>query len=427
MKELLKKILFVLIAIAIGFAGKCFAASLDQTDAIRQSIEEDWDYYRQTNNYKVTKNSNYYYGSVDYFSEYFYLNVCYLMDGTNAIDRGLMNYAGARAGDNGGYDALNTVLWHVADSFHPYKVYWYGVVSILRPLLVFFSYTEILVILRIVLALSVVLTTILLYKRCNLLAAVSWIVSLALVWAWVTSDAFVLAAPFLIVCLGMQLLCCSSDTRRDYFVFLLMGIMEAYFDWNSTPIITYSYPAILGLYLFIRREDTDMRGSFLYVLRSAINWCAGYAGMLCGKWALNSIYTKTNAFAEAIEHFQSNETKGDVTRSMLEQFLGACRKTMSNVAIANGLGDAWYLPWILLLLVAAVILYFGIRRNRRLLLLLLVTVSPYAWLFVFRGHVEVHHWFTYRDLAPVFFGLLLGSELAIREWRGRSRRIVSNE
>ena len=194
-------------------------------------------------------------------------------------------------------------------------------------------------------------------------------------------------------------------------IFLELGIITMFFDFYTTPIITFGFP-FLYLYLLEQREGTYI--GIRELLGMLIAWVAGYLLMWLSKLILTSIFTNINSFANALEAVKIWLVIG---RGNVDSSGGNMLSYLMGVAY----GFYQYTKWLALLLVffavfAAVYVYW-VKKNRVSLgwlkknkMLLIIAAVPLVWFVITSKPSFFHNGYQYRNIALFFFAL--GSYLA---------------
>ncbi|MEM9705318.1 MAG: hypothetical protein AAF850_04485 [Pseudomonadota bacterium] len=81
-----------------------------------------------------------------------------------------------------------------------------------------------------------------------------------------------------------------SRRRRPFFAFFVLGVLTAYFDWLTTPLMTLMLPSLIWA-VYSASDQADSRG---YAALKAFAICAGfwgfgYAGLWIAKFILASV------------------------------------------------------------------------------------------------------------------------------------------
>lgn len=168
-----------------------------------------------------------------------------------------------------------------------YGRYWHGYQTLLRPLLCFFTYSDIRhinMIVQLVLAFGFVCILAESKERVYVIPFFGLYIFLSPVSLF---SSLQYSPCFYIMMLALFGLFLGrrrwTDTGRNY-LFLLAGVLTAYFDFLTYPFITLGVPLIAYLAFEDRRLVTrqiDMRKNMLLY---TFSWGIGYVGMWSAKW-----------------------------------------------------------------------------------------------------------------------------------------------
>lgn len=283
-----------------------------------------------------------------------------------------------------------------------YGRYWQGYLVIIRPLLLFFNYTDI--------------------RRLNMI--VQFLLVFRFIRCAACRDEYRILIPFLgmyfflspvTLCSSLQYSPCFYITMlmllvllegrekawgtKNPYLFLAGGILTAYFDFLTYPMITLGVPLLACLALdreclfSLRRALRDM---VLYT----ISWGIGYVGMWSAKWVLSSVFAGENVLANAMEQvkYRSGHFSGGYSLQMCLQYI------FKSIDLR-----------MLLLLFTALIVVFLLTNRRRLgigfppglAVAFPVCFYPLIWYYFTLHHSTDNSYFTWREMAISVFGFLL--------------------
>ncbi len=186
---------------------------------------------------------------------------------------------------------------------------------------------------------------------------------------------------------------CRLYLRDDYWkLFLFIGIITAYVDFFTFPIITLGINLILVLSL---RKD-DLRQAFKALSFATLSWVIGYFGMWTGKWVVSYLVTEYDTLADAktqIEFRLSGQVDWITDYSAISS-IKAQLKVLLNLPI-----------WILFLIFSISVIFlllfkkYSINQDVRAVLpIMFVGLYPFAWYSIIRNHSLIHPHMTYRGL-----------------------------
>lgn len=289
-----------------------------------------------------------------------------------------------------------------------YPRYWHGYLIILKPLLLFFDFSDIRVLNMTVQFLLIVLCIFLMAKT-KQSRYVPAFFTLIVIWNPVTiSLSFQNSTCFYITILAIIFLLSVFQKRQivkhnlPYF-FLLIGIITVYFDFLTYPLVTLGVPLVIWL----NEKENNLKQNLKDIIICSAFWGIGYIGMWLEKWIIASFVLKMNIITDAISqflHHSSNELEG-ITFSNWE-----CIGRQVSVL----------LKWPYLLLLIGTLEFILIKNRKNILLLLekqntisfivskivpylLLCLYPFIWFCIASSHCYNNPKFTYRLLGITVF------------------------
>ncbi len=285
-----------------------------------------------------------------------------------------------------------------------YGRYWHGYQILWRPLLCFFNYGEIRQI-NMAVQLALVFAFLYLLFLAGEKALVIpffgmylFLTPLALFSSMQFSPCFYLMLLASMALVGLRAY--LNDTRRSY-LFLIVGILTAFFDLLTYPFVTLGIPLIT--YLAVDKECREnWKKSIKDIVFYSVSWGIGYVGMWGAKWVAASVLTDENVIMDAVNQVKFRSGHYEQGRSFwttLKLNFDACNmKSIWVVLIA-----------LALFLLACVILNF--RRNGIKLLpvtavILVVSLYPFLWYYLTMHHSSDNSYFTWREYSICVYGVL---------------------
>ena len=290
---------------------------------------------------------------------------------------------------------------HTPIGFGIYARYWHGYQVILRPLLNFFNYNQIRVINYIALFVLFTITIILLYKRLNILYALSFAATLIISNIMIVPLAIQFSTCFYIALFGMIIvLNCKriTDSKRLTMMFFTIGAFTSYMDFLTTPILTLGFPLLV--LVAINKEKEKLRTLFT----QSFVWFAGYASIWASKWLIGWILTGENIIDSAMTCAQQRVGNTIVfggAEMYMNQFFDIILTKLSNmiypICIAIGI------------VIILMILYFYKNRDKvkKLNWLVIIALMPIVWFIVMKNHSLQHIFFTWRDYMLTLWCMLI--------------------
>jgi len=285
-----------------------------------------------------------------------------------------------------------------------YARYWHGYLLFLKPLLLFFSLSDIRMMnaaLQLILAAGVLLLA---FRKRGLRLALPMGLALLVLNPVSTALSMQFSSVYYLTLLGLliMLLTESWDRSWGYLVFLFLGIGTAFFDFLTYPACAVG--TCLALQALMSRADGKTR--LLKTAGSGAAWAFGYGGMWSGKWLAASLITGNSVMRDAVEQAQYR-SGGEVTAAeggvsatfgtVLGRNLGVLANPAAAVIVLALLG---LLVWLLVTKRCR----FALERAS-LLSLAIAFAVPFVWYFLLRNHSLVHCWMTYRNLSAAVFAL----------------------
>lgn len=285
-----------------------------------------------------------------------------------------------------------------------YGRYWHGYQILWRPLLCFFNYGEIRQINMAVQLAMVFAFLYLLFLSGEKALAIPFfgmylfLTPLALFSSMQFSPCFYLMLLTSMALVGLRAY--LNDTRRSY-LFLIVGILTAFFDLLTYPFVTLGIPLIT--YLAVDKECREnWKKSIKDIVFYSVSWGIGYVGMWGAKWVAASVLTDENVIMDAVNQVKFRSGHYEQGRSFLTTLklnFDACNmKSIWVVLIA-----------LTVFLLACVILNF--RRNGIKLLpvtavILVVSLYPFLWYYLTMHHSSDNSYFTWREYSICVYGVL---------------------
>lgn len=292
-----------------------------------------------------------------------------------------------------------------------YPRYWMGFRCVTRLLLTFLNYFQIRRYLAIaVLALwAAVICSI--CRRVGNRAAFLFALSIILVKPQIIVMNLQFSCCFLIA-FGAMLAVPWLVRHPDYggIFFFLTGIVTMYFDFYTTPALTFGLPMVY-LYLLRRAHGKQQALCVREMAGYIFLWGAGYLGMWIAKLALTTLFTDVNGLQNGI-------------LSMMER-LGIFRADSSKTgySIIQAVRALWYALYgdqegkVILIVTVSVLavalvglfIYRGVRISDFMqhIGLILLAAIPILWMLATPQPTYIHYWFQYRSIALSFWAFTM--------------------
>lgn len=279
----------------------------------------------------------------------------------------------------------------------PYSRYWQGELAILKPLLLFFDYKDIL-------RLNLLVQLLLMFAMVQLAAQkqLKLLLPLVLLFGALTPATTAMCLQytpcFLVMGAGCVFLLRRTDAvqRAPWLFFLSLGMATSYFDFLTYPLVTLCVPLVFWLLL----TPADWKAQLWKIIKESFWWGVGYIGFWAEKWLLGSLVLRENVFANAWTSIQlrsSHETVGEHIT-----YLATLKNNLQAYSLRT-----WQVLG-LVLVVGALVLAVRRRtltRSRLLAVLPLAVIAcmPFVWYFFTQNHSYIHYGFTHKELAITIF------------------------
>lgn len=305
--------------------------------------------------------------------------------------------------DKSPMESFMSYLWQ-EEGFHiiDYPRYWHGFLVFLKPLLLFFSYSDIRMLNGL---LQSVLIAILLWQLVRkqlsryilpTILTTFYLVPSVLAMSLQYSSVYYIALTATVILLLFE----EKLRDKELFpeLFLMTGVLTSYFDLLTYPLITLGFPLIFIIILEERRK-CPIKKLLLSIIGYSLCWGIGYVGMWSGKWLLSILFLGASSFTAVASSLQERSLNGAI-----ESGTSVTETIISNLEM--------FKKPIYKILPVVMLLYTGITacfKKSRIQLMncipfLLPILIPFAWYVVTANHASVHTWFTHKTLCIAVLG-----------------------
>ena len=352
----------------------------------------------------------------DYYADTVLLNVAYYLEPRHSAES--ISWARFYSEDAYDWNGMVTDYFPTAIAKKPepnqqYLRYWHGSLTIVRPLLIWLSVSDIYKILGVVLWILLVSIIILLIRRDLKKEAVAFALAMIGVSVWFVPVCLEYIWMFLLMAIT-SLIAIRISLKERYktmpAVFLCVGMVAAFLDFFTTETITLLIP-LLFMYAIHHRQSNKAPNQ-IFALKCAVLWGTGYIAMWISKWA-----------------FAADVLKRDVMpfiRSSITEHLGAADNIslvqLWGKSIHNNIYKLFTFDYGMIGAILTLLLLFGfvflpvgfnkIKLKEKIqkewvLLYLIAGLVPYLRFVIISEHSAVHAWFTYRAQAASIMALTL--------------------
>jgi hypothetical protein len=296
-----------------------------------------------------------------------------------------------------------------------YAYYWHGYQVFLRPALIFFTYTDIRWLNMLGLALLGFVVLIAMDRLVGWKAAAAFFFSLLLVGGFVVPVSLAFSPVFYVMLASVLavLLLAKGDrfSRVDLEIFLVTGMLTAFFDLLTAPLLTLGMPlvvvfVVLGRDGRVRNLARDAR----LAVRLSATWAFGYGAAWIAKWFLASAIVHVDVVHSAATEFlfRVGATQGPrPIEGLVTNFVSLVMAVLTQNPTHH---DRLFLIAGLVVVVIVVLLLVRFRQPREIVVgalpVLLVVPLPYLWFLLANQHSTDNAYFTYRIQAMALFAIL---------------------
>lgn len=277
-----------------------------------------------------------------------------------------------------------------------YVRYWHGYLVYLIPGLIIYNVGSLR---TIMLTIQFLLMLVLLYKLSKIDFIYSFIYGITIIYInpittalnFQNASVYTLSLIFSIIILYFNDY--LNQKGRYYLLFALIGITTSYIDLLTYPIVSYGMPAIT--YLIINKKDYKKLTIDLVLF--GLSWIFGYAGMWASKWLLTTLFTDTNAFANAFGSIleRSGQIDSGATDISIGRVFFIVYKEFNYVETLS----------LFLISIVFIVLYSIYRKNNEkinyldIIPYIVVLLSSFVWAIALRQHYITHQFLEYRTMA----------------------------
>lgn len=284
---------------------------------------------------------------------------------------------------------------------YEYARYWHGYISIIRPLLIFFSFDEIRKILVSVFAFLAMILMMVLYKK------VSFKYCFVILLALLASEYFFMGFnlqgtfTFIIAMIAAIVICIRFEKIKNIgLYFMVIGMVTCYFDLLTHPIITLGIPMLIYLLLKQEKENLSLKESIKFIISNTILWGIGWITANIAKWIIVDILYHRDL----------------IHKSLLQFYHRSQRDYSSTLTWYSGLrANILYSKENTITYFAILAIYFTgylIKNYKEIHInikeafpYLIISLMPIAWLIVMRNHTLSHMYFTWRMLIVFYIAI----------------------
>ena len=314
-------------------------------------------------------------------------------------------------------ESFHTAIQQNTPPSGSYSRYWGGFRAPLRLLLTFFNHLEIRHIVSASFFCLFVLAAITLQRYSNTASALAFCLSIAMVKPEIICNSLQFSCCFLIAFAAMILVGKAGKMGYPQF-FLCVGCLTQFFDFYTTPVITWAFP----LLTLLACQPFDLRGKWVMAGKTCAAWLSGWLAMWLAKLTLTALFTDENTFAIA---FSSVKSRIGIEKAPGLEATYSPIEAISSCVITLFHTSSLFLAAMLLFAVLALVCLRRIRRENPSLsisklfadrlVFAAIGLVPFLWFSITASPVVIHYFFQYRTICVSVFAFLLCATVPVKQ------------
>ena len=405
----LKYSIVILISSVIGLTMLCLVYLLP-TDLMENNVEPLRNIKWEQSEYLWSGIAGSY---LNNYTDAFMLNTAICKGKGNIIEKANAAYSYEYT-DNGVNSLQSYLRGEDGDNIVPYARYWNGYLIVLKPLLLVLSYNQIRVFNVVVQTILISFLLVLIWKN-KREHVIPFLCSILLIHPYVISQNMHFSVVYYILLgslIGFFLFRRKIEQNMDYW-FLCIGIAVSFFELLTYPLITLVYMLIFEESMRSEKEE-GLFADFRRIISYIWAWGVGYIGIWGIKWIISSMILKDNVIANAIGQVLYRSSGSDIAGNKV----GRLEVLWLNM-------QDYFNPvtlYILVISLAAIMIFSFFEKRiwiesegNYIVKLLVIALMPVMWLMAKTNHSYIHHWMTYRELAPSVFSILIVIESIVHK------------
>lgn len=289
-----------------------------------------------------------------------------------------------------------------------YLRYFHGSILILKPLLCFFSVSQIFVINFVIFCILSIILWHSLFQRSKSLAV---IVLVSFLMTFMFNTPFTLEYTWSAFIMLIISICALYLEDKNYeflpYLFIISGIMTCFFDFLTTETITCLVPLLLILIVGMQEKKINSWKEGLHLLvKLGGLWLISYLFTWFTKWLLASWILDINAMLY-VKDDAIVRINGLVNENMNTQYMQAILKNIKLLGPFSLL-EPYSLVLITISFIMSLTIYM-MRPKRKIwftVLLLIIGMIPLLRFLLLSNHACLHYFFTYRALVTTIISWL---------------------
>ncbi len=303
---------------------------------------------------------------------------------------------------------LGEALNEENEANYDYSRYWFGIETIVRPLLMIFNLQEIRYINMIFMFCLFLLAFYLIGKKTHVKYSFAFAISVILINFCVIPMTIQFTPVMIIMLLSIIIILEFYENVRFKsflpYMFVIIGTITSFMDLLTYPLITLAFPLIVIELLEMQKNTTNIKRRLMNILKYSTIWALSYSLFYVCKWIIAGLVIDRSVIDVAVGQLEyrlnisgsPKVNRLDVIKVNVETYFNSIVVAMLIIYIT---------VWIILLLFA---------RNKKvkiknLIPLLVIMIYPFLWYCAISNHSAEHPWMTYKILSVTMFTFLIST------------------
>ena len=200
----------------------------------------------------------------------------------------------------------------------------------------------------------------------------------------------------------------EKKSKNIDLLFLIVGMLTAYFDFLSCETITLTIP--LFIYLFIHLKD-DKKIDIKLIIKIIVLWLVGFVISNLVRWLLVVIHYNGHFKEKVLDPMSIRVYKEN--SNIFKAFINNIRNSFNYFIPFAYIKEKFI--FVILSTIIYIVNLIKEKKNRIIyLFLVLICMVPLGRYFVLSSHVMDHNYFTYRAFFPIIMLLIISDLLFIK-------------
>lgn len=288
-----------------------------------------------------------------------------------------------------------------------YVRYWMGFRVILRLVLGFLDFYQFKRYVAVLFYALFVLVICSIAKHVDTKTSFLFALSIILVKPYVISNSIQFSCCFFIAFISMLMIpWIYRNPKYEGLFFMEIGMITMYFDFYTTPIITFGFPMV---YLYVLRAINGDNTKIKRILTNFTIWISAYGLMWISRLLLTTIFTSVNGFENGFSSMAGR--LGLKTTEGLEEYYSV-KLALYKVARAVFSDKEGFIIIFALIIILTVVFFIEFKRGKitgaNLVAhknLVFISLFPITWFIIAAQPTAIHAWFQYRGIALLYWAL----------------------